>query len=118
MTRVGGRVFRGPPLPDLFSLGRLGITPSISFLLDDVTLRKVIEMHAAGQWCDPMDLLSQDDQECNERVLADRQDGGPRGEVLSRYRVMSRTGKPVEVCVITIFSGAGTYTVQCLPEER
>lgn len=117
MTRVGGRFFCGPPLPDLFPLGRLSMTPTVSYLLDDATLHTVLGWHAAGQWCN-QEMLSEDDQEVNERVLADRQDGGPRGELLSKYRVMSRTGKAAEVYVITILAAEETYSVVCLPDER
>ena len=113
MTRVGGRVFRGPPLPDLFTLGQLSVTPSVNYLLDDVMLANVFEMHASGQWASPEDTLSHDDQEANERALRDRQ-----GEVLSKYRVASKMGKAAEIYVSTILSRQQSYTVCFLPNER
>jgi len=118
MTRIGGRVFCGPPLADLFPVGRMCMTPSVSYLLGDDTLANVMAMHAAGQWCEPKDLLTEGDQEANEYVLADRKEGGPVREILSKYKVTSRDASQVVVFVITMLDGEQTHTTICLPNER
>jgi hypothetical protein len=117
MRREGWRRI-GAELGDLFPLGRLGITPAASFLLSDETVAVVIHRHAHGQWAEPDHLLSLDDQEVNERILADRRNGGIHGEILSKYQVRSRINTSVEIYVITTISGKDATTTVCLPHER
>ncbi len=71
-----------------------------------------------GTWCLPADLLDESDQEMNETVLADRSDGGPLGEVLSKFNVTTLMGETKALYVITMLAGKETYSIVCWPEER
>ena len=108
----------GEPLPDLFPLGRLGGTATVMADVSQDEIARVIHLHAGGTWCLPRDLLDEGDQEMNETVLADRSNGGPAGEVLSKYNVTTLMGEIKALYVITMLAGKSTYTTVCWPEER
>lgn len=118
MMRTGWRKFDGPKLGELFPLGRLMMTPTASFLLDDVAIGNLMAMHAAGQWASPDDLLNVVEQQANEDTLKRLASGVMAGDIVSRYRVSNRCGKDAEVTVLTSSAGGRISTTICLPRER